>query len=332
MASPHPTPTPHEQTTQEHPHVQDSDHACHSHPGHDHSAHQLDRNLVLSILLNSGIVVAEFVGGVLSGSLALLSDALHNLSDVAALFIAFFARRLGRRPPSLRHTYGLRRLEVFAALLNSAVLLVVSTIITREALIRLAHPQAVKGTLMFTVALIGLLANLASVFLLKSHAHGDLNIRGAFLHLVQDTLSSVVVVLAALFSDWRYGPWIDPLASLLVILVIIHSGWILLRETFHILMEGTPEGLDLEELKRGIEQHFSVRDVHHLHAWEAGSGQRLLTAHLVFEDQPLAAVEQTLEDVHGYLKDSWSIAHATLEPEIDRCPEKGLLGRHADHL
>jgi cobalt-zinc-cadmium efflux system protein len=169
--------------------------------------------------------VIEFVGGALSGSLALLSDAMHNLSDVAALIIAFLARRLGRRPPSLRHTYGPRRLEVFAALSNSATLLVVSTIIAREVVIRLVHPQAVRGVLMFTVALIGLLANLASVFLLKSHAHGDLNIRSAFLHLVQDTLSSVVVVSAALLSGWRYGPDLDPIASLLVIIVIIHSGW-----------------------------------------------------------------------------------------------------------
>ena len=304
----------------------------HADPTHHPAEREsLDRNLVLSIALNSVIVVAEFVGGALSGSLALLSDALHNLSDVVALLIAFLARRLGRRPPSLRHTYGLKRVEVIAALANGAILLVVSTIIAREAVTRLFHPQAVRGGLMLTVAMIGLLANLGSVFLLKSHAHGDLNIRSAFLHLVQDTLSSVIVVVVALLSGWRYGPYLDPIASLLVILFVIHSGWGLLRETLHILMEGAPAGLDLAALKQDIERRFPVCNLHHLHVWEAGSGQRLLTAHLVFDNRALAEVERTMADIHRHLRDAWSIAHATLEPEIDRCRDRGLLAVPPDH-
>lgn len=288
---------------------------------HDH----LDRNLLFSIVLNSVIVVAEIAGGLVSGSLALLSDAMHNMSDVAALCIALLARRYGQRPPSLRHTYGLKRLEVLAALVNGAVLLVVSTVIAREAFSRLLHPQGVQGGLMFTVALIGLVANLGSVFLLKSHVHGDLNMQSAFLHLVQDTFSSVIVVAVALLSGWRYGPYLDPLASLLVIVVIMHSGWSLLRQTLHILMEGTPAGLDLEALKQDIEQHFPIRDLHHVHVWEVNSGQRMLTAHLVLDDKPLADVEMILDAIRHHLNDKWSIAHATLEPEIGRCQDRGLI-------
>ena len=288
---------------------------------HDH----LDRNLFLSIVLNVFIVAAEIAGGILSGSLALLSDAIHNLSDVVALAIAFLARRFCRRPPSLRHTYGLMRLEVLAALLNSGILLVVSTVIAHEAVLRLLRPQPVRGGLMLVVALVGLAANLGAVLLLRSHAHGDLNIQSAFLHLLQDTFSSVAVVAAALLSGWRFGPYLDPAVSLLVILVIVYSGWSLLRKVLHILMEGTPAGLDLESLKQDVERNFPVRELHHVHVWEINSGQSLLTAHLVFDDTSLAEVERTLVAVHRHLKEKWSIAHATLEPEIARCRDRGLI-------
>ena len=164
---------------------------AHSHAPASGENPSLDRNLSLSIGLNALIVAVEVAGGLLSGSLALLSDALHNLSDVAALALALAARKLGRRPNSSKHTYGLGRLEVLAAFLNSATLLIVSTLICREAIVRLLHPEPIRGGIMLTVAVIGLVANLASVFLLKGHDHGDLNMRSAFLHLVQDTLSSV---------------------------------------------------------------------------------------------------------------------------------------------
>jgi cobalt-zinc-cadmium efflux system protein len=297
---------------------------------HIHSPREegiLDRNLVLSILLNALIVVAEIIGGVLSGSLALLSDALHNLSDVAALTMAWMARRFGKRPASLRHTYGLKRLEVLAALLNSAILLVFSTLIVRESIIRLFHPGTVQGTLMMVVAGIGLLANLFSVLLLRSHAHDDLNMRSAFLHLAQDTISSVLVIIAALFSGWRYGAYLDPIASLLVIAIIMRSGWKLLRETAHILMEGTPTGLDLELLQQDLHDRFPIRNLHHLHVWEVNSGRRMLTAHLVFDDKPLSEVEGSLTAIRDHLRKQWAIEHATLEPEINGCTDRSLIKR-----
>jgi len=277
----------------------------------------LNRNLAFSIALNALIVVVEVVGGILSGSLSLLSDAMHNLSDVAALTLALVARILGRRPPSLKHTYGLGRLEVLAALLNSATLLVVSTLICREAILRLFHPEPVKGGLMLVVAMIGLLANLASMLLLKNHSHSDLNMRGAFLHLMQDTLSSVVVVLAAVFSGWRFGSYLDPAASILVILLILRSSWGLLRDTTRILLEGTPPGLDLEALQRDIQTTFPVRDLHHLHVWELASGYRLLTAHVRLGDMPLCDADALLNTIRDHLSHAWSVNHATLEPEIN---------------
>jgi len=285
----------------------------------------LNRNLALSIALNALIVVVEIVGGVLSGSLSLLSDAMHNLSDVAALTLALVARVLGRRPPSLKHTYGLGRLEVLAALANSATLLVVSTLICREAIIRLFHPEPVQGGLMFVVAMIGLLANLASMLLLKGHAHSDLNMRGAFLHLMQDTLSSVVVVLAAVFSRWRFGPYLDPAASILVIVLILRSSWGLLRDTTRILLEGTPPGVDLEALQQDIQSRFAVRDLHHVHVWELSSGYRLLTAHVRLAEMPLHEAETLLKKIREHLAHAWSVDHATLEPEINGCASGALI-------
>lgn len=279
----------------------------------------LNRNLVLSIALNALIVVVEIIGGVLSGSLSLLSDAMHNLSDVTALALALVARVLGRRPPSLKHTYGLGRTEVLAALLNSATLLVVSTLICREAVLRLIHPEPVKGGIMLAVAVIGLLANLASMLLLRGHSHSDLNMRGAFLHLMQDTLSSVVVVLAALLAGWRFGPYLDPAASILVVLLILRSSWGLLHDTTRILLEGTPAGVDLEELQHDIQSTFAVRDLHHVHVWELSSGYRLLTAHVRLNEMPLCEAESLLKKIREHLAHKWSVDHATLEPEINGC-------------
>jgi len=267
----------------------------------------------------------EIVGGILSGSLSLLSDAMHNLSDVAALTLALVARILGRRPPSLKHTYGLGRLEVLAALLNSATLLVVSTLICREAIVRLFHPESVKGALMLIVAVVGLLANLASMLLLKGHSHSDPNMRGAFLHLMQDTLSSVVVVLAAVFSRWGFGPYLDPAASILVVVLILRSSWGLLRDTTRILLEGTPPGLDLETLQKDIQGKFAVRDLHHVHVWELSSGYRLLTAHVRLAEMPLCEAESLLKNIQEHLAHEWSVDHATLEPEINGCSSGALI-------
>ena len=290
----------------------------------------VERKLASSAGLNAVIVVAEVVGGLLSGSLALLSDAMHNLSDVAALAIAWGTRRLGRRPPSLQHTYGLGRAEVLSALFNAATILVVCTLITREAIVRLAAPQPVHGALMLTVAVVGLVGNLASVLLLRGHGHGDLNVRGAFLHLLQDTVSSVLVVVAALLSDLRFGPYLDPVVSLLVVLFVLRSSWDLLRSALHILLEGTPAGLDLTALAADLQTRFDLRDVHHLHVWELSGGTRLLTAHLRLAEMPLAEAEALLQRIEHHLAHAWRIAHATLQPELTACEAAGLL--HPDSL
>jgi cobalt-zinc-cadmium efflux system protein len=297
----------------------------------DHKTHKdasatVEFRLAGAIGLNALIVVAEIIGGLVSGSLALLSDAVHNLSDVVALIIAYIARRLGRRPPSQRHTYGLGRVEVMAALFNSATILIVGTLIIRAAVERLFHPSPILSGVMLAVAVIGLVGNLVSVLLLKGHSHGDMNMQAAMLHLLQDTISSVAVVVAALLAGWKYGSYLDPLVSILVVVMVLFSGWRLLRDATRVLLEGTPEGLDLDELRQDIQSHFPGCDLHHVHVWELRPNQRMLTAHLRVADGPLSELEAVLQQVRTRLETHWSISHATLEPELVGCGCNDLLG------
>ena len=288
---------------------------------------RLEARLLGTIALNALIVVAEVIGGLVSGSLALLSDAIHNLSDVAALSIAFVARRIGRRPPSHRHTYGLGRVEVMAAVLNSATILIVGTLIVRTAVARLLHPSPIVTGVMLSVAMVGLVANLLSVLLLKGHGQGDLNMRAAILHLLQDTLSSVAVVVAAVLSGWKYGPYLDPIVSILVVVLVLLSGWRLLRDAIRVLLEGTPDGLDLGALRRDVHELVPGCDLHHVHVWELRPDQRMLTAHLrLTDDALLSELEIILQQVRDRLQSRWAISHSTLEPEIVGCGENNLLG------
>jgi cobalt-zinc-cadmium efflux system protein len=297
------------------------------HPtGEVHSHDAMDRRLLWSALLNTAITAAEVAGGVLSGSLALLADAVHNLSDVVALLMALVARRLARRPPSSSHTYGLKRVEVLSALLNALVLLAITAFIAREALVRLMKPEPVRSGLMLAVALVALVANLFSVMLLRGHGREDLNVKSAFLHLLQDALASLAVVLAALFADTPVGPYLDPVASLVVGFAVLRSALSIVMESVGMLVEAVPRGLDLQELVASTDTAFGPARMHHVHVWEVGPGQRVLTAHVSVPDMSLEACEGLLRRVREFLHDRWSIEHATLEPELNGCTGAGDCG------
>lgn len=276
----------------------------------------MDRRLVAAIALNTLTVAAEVIGGFLSGSLALLSDALHNFTDVAALVLALAARILGRRRPSARHTFGFHRLEVIAAFVNGATLLVVATLVVRAAVMRLLSPEPIQRDLMLIVALVGLGANMLSVFMLHGHDENDLNMRAAFLHLLQDTLSSVVVVVAAFVANTPWGRYLDPIASLVVISMILAGTYRLIRRALHILMQGTPPSVVIEELRADVIRRFGLNDMRHIHAWELGTGYHVLTAHLVAGPEGAAALLQRIPEIREYLRQEWHIEHATLEVEL----------------
>ena len=284
----------------------------------------LDLRLWLGVGLNILITAVEVAGGLASGSIALLSDALHNASDVAALLLAIGARALGRKAPTGHFSYGFRRLEVVAALVNAAVLVGLAVLVGQVAIDRLRHPPAVDGRTMLVVALVAFVANVAAVLLLGRHEKHDLNVRSAFLHLLQDALASLVVVAAALLARTRLGPWLDPAASLLIGVAVVVSAGRLIWESVRILVEAAPTGLDVEELAAGLDAAFAPVRFHHVHAWTVGPGQVALTAHVKLEGGTLEEAERQLAAIRRLLAERWDIHHVTLEPESERCSDKGL--------
>ncbi|HNQ04830.1 MAG TPA: cation diffusion facilitator family transporter [Thiobacillaceae bacterium] len=279
------------------------------HIGHDHGSEPLLKALLFTL----GFAVVEAVAGVWSGSLALLSDAGHMLTDSMALGLAALAAWLARKPPSKRHTYGLVRLEVLAALVNSLFMLALIAYIVVEAMRRLNQPQPVMGGAVMVVALIGLGVNLVVAWMLH-HGGSSLNLRAAFLHVLGDLLGSVAALTAGVVI-WAtgYTP-IDPILSLLVALLILLSAGRLLWESLHVLLESVPGHIDIETVAQDMADIPGVKTVHDLHIWTLSSGQIALSAHLELSsfddwDRILRAARKRLDEHHG-------IRHVTLQPEL----------------
>ncbi|OBX37153.1 zinc transporter ZitB [Halomonas elongata] len=286
----------------------------HQHDHGAHGSHDSQRRLGWAILLTGSFMVAELVGGVLSGSLALLADAGHMLTDAAALALALFAAWISRRPADTRRSYGYHRVQVLAAFVNGLTLIAIVVWIAIEAVRRLFAPVAVAGSTMLVIAGLGLVVNLVVFAILHMGDRENLNIRGAALHVLGDLLGSVAAIVAAvviLLTGWTP---IDPLLSLLVAALILRSAWKLTRESGHILLEGTPEGLDVDRVKRELaEQLPAVRDVHHVHAWSLTPGRHLMSLHAILEEG--ADQERVLVDIKTMLSDSFAVEHATIQVE-----------------
>jgi cobalt-zinc-cadmium efflux system protein len=297
-----------------------------THHHHETETSALDRRLWASVALNLGITIVEFAGGLWAGSLALLADAAHNLTDAGALGLAILARRLGRRAPTPRHTYGLKRAEVVAALLNAAWLIAVSALIGREAVSRLLHPTPVRAFVMLIAAAVAVAANVASVLLLRTHRHDDINVRSAFLHLAQDALASLAVLIAALFARTLWGRYVDPAAAILIGIVVLRSSLSIAWEALHTLLEAAPPGVHVDDIAGEIAEKFDNIRLHHLHVWEVGPGQRVLTAHMKVGGLNLVEVEAVAAEVRSLLREKWGITHATLEAETNGCGREQLLG------
>ena len=295
----------------------DHEHGSGQHHHHGGSRRGGAGRLAATLALAGAYMLVEVIGGVLSGSLALLADAGHMLSDVAALALSLVAMRLAQRPPTARRTYGYHRAEILAALANGAALLAIAALIVREAVARFLAPTEVRAGLMMTVAAGGLLVNVASLALLHRDRAASLNLRGAWLHVLTDALGSVQAIAAgaviAAFG-WR---WADPVASLLIAVLIAWSAWGLVRESVSILMESAPLGLDLDALGRAIRAVDGVAGVHDLHAWTITSGFVSVSAHV----QVLPGREQAvLAEVRTLLADRFGIAHSTIQVEPAPAP------------
>lgn len=289
------------------------DHA-HRGPGRSHAPDAYGRAFALGIGMNLAFVAVEALFGFLSNSMALLADAGHNLSDVLGLVVAWAASVLTRRPATDRFTYGLRSSSILAALFNAVVLLVAAGAIAWEAARRFAEPPPVAGLTVMVVAGLGILINGATAWLFASGRRGDLNIRGAFLHMLADAVVSAGVVVAGLLILWTGALWIDPLVSLVVVAVIAWSTWGLLRESLAMSLAAVPAGIAAAEVRAFLASRPGVERVHHLHIWAISTTEVALTAHLVMPgghpgDAALARVAHDLEHRFG-------VHHATLQIEL----------------
>jgi len=277
------------------------------------------RRLFLALGITVAILAVEVVGGLVSMSLALLSDAGHMATDAAALFLAAIACRLAARPPDTRRTYGFRRIEVLSGLFNGVLLLLVAGSVFWEAVGRFFSPVPVRTGLMLGVAVVGLVGNLASAFLL--HGFSSLNVRGAYLHVLTDTLSSGAVIMAAVIMSFSNRAWfLDPLLGGLIGLAVLSGAVRLVRDAIHILLEGTPAHIDIETLKREMLGLEGVVGVHDLHVWTLGSGMHALSAHVVVRGTDLlvaGANDAILGRVKTFLRTRHGITHTTLQVESE---------------
>jgi cobalt-zinc-cadmium efflux system protein len=289
-----------------------------------HHHHQVSdaKKLGWTIVLNIGITAAEAIGGILSGSLALLSDAGHNLSDVIALVLAYFGARGAALKPTKRSTYGFKRLEVVTALINALSLVAISVFITIEAFHRYSDPQEIDGPVMLSVAVLGLLGNILSVWILHRDRNKTINNRAAFLHMLYDAISSVAVIIGGIIiilSGWYL---LDLILSVLIAMMILWSSLDILKEATGIFMEAVPRGVDIDEVSNSITSIDGVIDVHHLHIWSISSSQAALSCHIRVDEKNAARIPDIISAVNIMLREKHKIGHATIQPETDLCPEQ----------
>lgn len=281
---------------------------------HHHHTPSGGRSLIWSFALTAGFAVVEGVGGWWAGSLALFGDAGHMISDATALGFAALAARVARQPPSARHSYGLGRAEVVAAIVNSLLMVAVVVAIAGAAVLRLHTPTPVQGAAVMGVAFAGLLINVGVAWVLSRGEH-TLNTRAALLHVMGDLLGSVAALTAGAvvyFTGWTP---IDPILSLFISALILYSALRLLREALHVIMEGVPPDLDLREVGRAMAATHGVNSVHDLHIWALSSGKVMLSAHVIISD--MTSWEDTLSALRELIRERFAIDHVTLQPELD---------------
>lgn len=314
----------------EHHHGHDNDHAHdhehehhHKHGHSHHHAHvpkDFGRAFLIGIILNTGFVIAESVYGILGHSVALLADAGHNLSDVLGLLVAWGASILAKRNPSTKFTYGLRSTSILAALFNASVLLVVTGGIAWESILRFGRPDAVSGSTVIIVAALGIAINLGTALLFMSGSKGDLNVRGAFLHMMGDAAISAGVVVAGAVIYYTGWQSLDPTVSLLISGLVILGTWGLLRDSVNLALHGVPDSINAESVRHYLEAIEGVSEVHDLHIWGMSTTETALTVHLIMPSQyPGDAFRAK---VCTELRERFKIAHSTIQIELGDTPHQ----------
>ncbi len=292
----------------------------HAHGAAVLEGHSGGRRLLLALGLNVGIAVAQIVGGLLSRSLALLADAVHNASDAAAIGVSYVSRRIARREADRKRTFGYRRSDTVGALVNLVTLVVIAVYLIGHAVERFFNPQPIDGVVMLVVGIVAFVEDMVSALLLHRDSSHSLNIRSAYLHMVGDTLATVAVIAGSLAIMWFDVYLVDPLLTIAIAIYILVHSYRALRETIRILMNSVPEGLDFDAVVREMGDVEGVRDVHHVHIWQLDEHRTALEAHVAVENVDLAALEDVKRRLKARLGERFGIQHSTLELECDPCP------------
>jgi len=277
------------------------------------------------MLLNFLITVVEIVGGIASGSLSLLSDAIHNFSDGIAIIVSYTAIRLSKKPRTLKYTFGLKRAELLAAIINASTLIIISFFLIKEAIGRFSNPTPITGNLMLVVAVVGLIANVIGTLLLKKGSGQNINIRAAYIHLLSDAVSSLAVIIGAVFIMMFNITWIDPALTIMISLWILKETYEIVKESVDVIMMSTPPDIDINEVQQAIEAVPGVKNVHHVHLWKMNDSDIHFEAHIDVDDVPVSRTAQIRGAIEQCLHDSFDINHTTLQFECDSCAKKGLV-------
>ncbi len=292
-----------------------------------HHHHDLSgKNLFIAIILNIIITIAQIIGGLFSGSLALLSDALHNFSDVLSLIISYTANRMAQKKGSLKHTFGYKRAEIIATLFNASALIGIGLYIIFEAVARLLHPEPINSQWVIWLGLLGVIVNGGSIWLLHSDSKENMNIKAAYLHLLGDVLTSVAVVIGGLMMHFWQIYWVDPIISAIIALYLIWASFDLVKESTAILMQFAPEDIDIEEVVKQITKHPEIDNAHHLHLWSLDDHRIHLEAHLDFANNlTLKESNAVIEILEKELQQVFHIGHTTFQCEHHRNDKKTLI-------
>ena len=291
-----------------------------------HQSEQTEKSFLFSLLLTAIIFLAELIGGIWTGSLALVSDSAHVFLDVFALGISYLALHFSARPPDSGHTYGFHRFEVLAALVNGVTLVIIALGIFYEAYQRFFSPVEIKSGYMLIIAVIGLLVNIFVAFILRKENHSDhdhdvedINIHSAYLHVIGDTISSIGVILAAILISFTGWNWLDPIVSILIGVIIFAGAYRVTRNALHILLEGVPANLSIAKIQSSMEDINGVVGIHDLHVWNICSGHVALSAHVVTKVDSIEKRESLLISIKQLLLTNYHIDHATLQLEQEQC-------------
>ena len=298
--------------------------------GHKHDHHHIDSStstvrLFITMILNFLITVVELIGGVLSGSLSLISDALHNFSDGIAIIISYIAIRLGKQPQTYKYTFGLKRAEILAAAINAGILITICIYLFKEAYERFVSPQHIEGGMMITVAGIGLVANVVGTLLLKKGSKGNINIRAAYLHLLGDAISSVVVIIGGICIQLFGMYWVDPLLTVLISVYILKKSFEIVKESINVLMMGAPQSISIQNIQKALEDIAGIKNIHHVHIWRLGEHDIHFEAHIDVDDILVSQTTSLCSTIEKQLKFNHGITHVTLQFETDKCESKNLV-------